>query len=126
LCRGGGAGLRWPELPTTGPVHAAAAFLVGVIVVSLLGNRAPSTTTARGTETISGHGGIVATATAASPPPVLDRPITLVHTIGPAAAVPPDVGTVLVRAPENGIHDSLSRIAARALGQARAGPRSSP
>jgi len=96
-------GLRWPELPTSGPVHAVAAILVGVIVVSLLGNRSPSITTAGITEAISGHGQIVAT--------------TTVRTV-PAAAVTQDVDTVVVRAPDNGIHDSLSRIAQRTLGAA--------
>jgi DNA-binding SARP family transcriptional activator len=96
-------GLRWPELPTSGPVHAVAAILVGVIVVSLLGNRSPSITTAGITEAISGHGQIVAT--------------TTVRTV-PAASVTQDVDTVVVGAPDNGIHDSLSRIAQRTLGAA--------
>jgi DNA-binding SARP family transcriptional activator len=94
-------GLRWPELPTSGPVHAVAAILVTGIVVSLLGNRSPSITTAGITEAISGHGQVVAT--------------TMLRTV-PAASVTQDTDTVVVRAPENGIHDSLSRIAQRTLG----------
>ena len=96
-------GLRWPELPTSGPVHAVAAILVGVIVVSLLGNRSPSITAAGLTEAISGHSQVVATTTV--------RPVA-------AASVTQDADTVVVRAPHNGIHDSLSRIAARTLGTA--------
>ena len=96
-------GLRWPELPTSGPVHAVAAILVGVVVVSLLGNRSLSITTAGITEAISGHGQVVAT--------------TTVRTI-PVASVAQEVDTVVVRAPDNGIHDSLSRIAQRTLGAA--------
>jgi DNA-binding SARP family transcriptional activator len=96
-------GLRWPELPTSGPVHAVAAILVGIIVISLLGNRGQSITSAGFTEAISGHGQIVATST--------------VHTVL-AASVTQDADTVVVRAPENGIHDSLSRIAQRTLGAA--------
>ncbi|HEX6401689.1 MAG TPA: transcriptional regulator [Pseudonocardiaceae bacterium] len=96
-------GLRWPELPTCGPVHAIAAILVAGIVVSLLGNRSPSVTTAGITEAISGHGQVIAT--------------TTLPTV-PAASVAQDAGSVVVRAPENGIHDSLSRIAERTLGAA--------
>ncbi|HJT04923.1 MAG TPA: transcriptional regulator [Pseudonocardiaceae bacterium] len=96
-------GLRWPELPTSGPVHAVAAILVAGIVVSLLGNRSPSITTAGITEAINGHGQGVATTT-----------LSTVRT----ASVTQDADTVVVRAPENGIHDSLSRIAARTLGAA--------
>jgi DNA-binding SARP family transcriptional activator len=96
-------GLRWPELPTRGPVHAVAAILIAGIVVSLLGNRSPSISTAGITEAISGHGQVVVT--------------TTLRTI-PAASVTQDAGSVVVRAPENGIHDSLSRIAQRTLGAA--------
>lgn len=112
-------GLRWPELPTEGPVHAVAAILVGVIVVSLLGNRSPVTATAGLSEAASGHGQIVATAPATNLPSVLAGPITLVHnTIRAADTDGQDAPSVVVRAPHNGIHDSLSRIAARTLGDA--------
>ncbi|MGH3782080.1 MAG: BTAD domain-containing putative transcriptional regulator [Pseudonocardiaceae bacterium] len=111
-------GLRWPQVDTGGPVHALAAILVGLIAVALLGNRSPTTATAGITEVTSGHRDIVATATVTSAPVVHARAITLVHTIGPAAAVDQDDFSVVVRAPENGIHDSLSRIAARTLGTA--------
>lgn len=108
-------GLHWPELPTSGPVHALAAILVGVIVVALLGHRSPTATPTGITEAASGHGQVVTTATVTSPAPVHARPIAMVCTT-PAAA--PEAGSVVVRAPENGIHDSLSRIAARTLGAA--------
>ncbi|MGH3857124.1 MAG: BTAD domain-containing putative transcriptional regulator [Pseudonocardiaceae bacterium] len=111
-------GLRWPQLDTRGPVHAVAAILVGVIMVALLGNRSPSATTAGTTEATSGHGEVVATATAASPPAVLGGPIRLVDTVRPAEAAGEDADSVVVRAPHNGTHDSLSRIAARTLGAA--------
>ena len=114
-------GLRWPELDTGGPVHALAAVLVGVIVVALLSNRGPSTITAGITEAISGHGPLVATAPAANPTPAHTRPVAMVHAT-PTAVAPQDAGSVVVRAPENGIHDSLSRIAARTLGAARRWP----
>lgn len=109
-------GLRWPELDTRGPLHALAAILVGVIVVSLLSNRSPAAASGGITEALSGRGGVVATAT--SPAPVLAGPIALVHTIAPPAADGQDVPSVVVRVPEDGIHDSLSRIAARTLGAA--------
>ena len=110
-------GLRWPDLDTSGPVHALAAVLVGVIVVTLLSNRGPSTITAGITEAISGHDPLVATAPAANPTPAYTRPVAMVHAT-PTAVAPQDAGSVVVRAPENGIHDSLSRIAARTLGTA--------
>jgi DNA-binding SARP family transcriptional activator len=110
-------GLRWPDLDTSGPVHALAAVLVGVIVVALLSNRGPSTITAGITEAISGHGPLVATAPVANPTPAHIRPVAMVHAT-PTAVAPQDAGSVMVRAPENGIHDSLSRIAARTLGTA--------
>ena len=110
-------GLRWPELHTRGPVYAVAAILVGVIVVSLLSNRSPSSVAAGITAISGGHGGLVATASAANPAPPLTRPIAMVHT---TAAQPAD--TVVVRAPEHGVHDSLSRIAERTLGDARCWP----
>ncbi|MGH3719421.1 MAG: BTAD domain-containing putative transcriptional regulator [Pseudonocardiaceae bacterium] len=124
-------GLRWPELQLGGPVHAVAAILVGVIVVSLLGNRSPSAAAAGITEISGGHGGLVATAPAANPAPPHARPIAMVHTTTATAAVAaprPDVtalqggGTVVVRAAHNGIHDTLSRIAARTLSDARRWP----
>jgi DNA-binding SARP family transcriptional activator len=110
-------GLRWPELRIGGPVHAVAAILVGVIVVSLLGNRSPSTATTGITEISGGHGEVVATAPAVNLTPPRVRPIAMVH-----ATAPQPADTVVVRAPENGIHDSLSRIAARTLGEARRWP----
>jgi DNA-binding SARP family transcriptional activator len=116
-------GLRWPELPTRGPVHAIAAILVGVIVVSLLGNRSPVTATTGLSEATSAHGQTVATAPATNLPSVLAGPITLVHnTIRAADTDSQDVPSVVVRAPHNGIHDSLSRIAARTLGDAARWP----
>ncbi|MGH3832384.1 MAG: BTAD domain-containing putative transcriptional regulator, partial [Pseudonocardiaceae bacterium] len=124
-------GLRWPELRIGGPVHAVAAMLVGVIVVSLLSNRGPSTTGAGITAISGGHGGLVATAPATNPAPPLARPIAMVHTTAATAAVgaprpgvtvPQGGGTVVVRAAHNGIHDTLSRIAARTLSDARRWP----
>ncbi|HEX5144470.1 MAG TPA: hypothetical protein VFW21_11450 [Mycobacterium sp.] len=112
-------GLRWPELPTGGPVHALAAILVGVIVVCVLGHRSPVTSTVGISEATSGHGQTVATAPTTNLPSVLAGPITLVHhTIRAADTDSRDVPSVVVRAPRNGIHDSLSRIAARTLGDA--------
>jgi DNA-binding SARP family transcriptional activator len=117
-------GLRWPELHTGGPVHAVAAILIGVIVASLLGNRSVTPAAAGVSEGTSGSGAVVATAPAwdtAAPR------IQLIATAGRApsagagvhrpAEIPASaVETVVVRAPEGGIHDSLSRIAARTLG----------
>ncbi|MGB6163286.1 MAG: transcriptional regulator [Pseudonocardiaceae bacterium] len=126
-------GLRWPELPTVGPVHAVAAILVGVIALSLLGNRSPSGAGAGITEVTSGHGVLVATAPAHSSATPREQPVVVVTTPAltatvtaypdaPAAPAPLAARTVVVRAPENGIHDTLSRIAARTLDDARRWP----
>jgi DNA-binding SARP family transcriptional activator len=119
-------GLRWPDLSDAGPMHTLAGVLVGAVLLSVLGNRptpAPSGTPSGAWATSSP---VVATAPAwqnpASPStvtvrqavfttPTADGTITDASTPAPSPPV-----SVIVRAPENGVHDSLWRIAQRTLG----------
>jgi DNA-binding SARP family transcriptional activator len=117
--------LRGSHVPATGPVHGAAAVLVGAIVFSLLTSRAPHPSAAA--HHAAGVGGQaaadarpVATAPARPGPPPsstegASRPMTvpaLLHT----RPDPTATATVQVRLPEHGVHDSLWRIACRAYG----------
>lgn len=100
--------LRGVRVPALGPVHALAGFLVAAGVLGLLGPRSPS---------------------APSTPIVVDAPApAVVHDdvrtllqAGPVGSAPA-AGTVIVRAPENGVHDSLWDIAGRTLDDATRWP----
>ncbi|MGH3825730.1 MAG: BTAD domain-containing putative transcriptional regulator [Pseudonocardiaceae bacterium] len=87
---------RRVRIPSLGPVHALAAFLVTATVLGFLGPRTPATG------------------------PTLIVPVTHLAPVSaadhPASAPPTQPGTVVVRAPHHGIHDSLWRIANRELG----------
>jgi DNA-binding SARP family transcriptional activator len=123
-------GLRWPQLHTGGPVHTVAAILVGVIVLSLLGSRATPGAGVGITEFVSGHGVLVATAPVdysmaqrEQPVAVVNATLTVPVACADASTVAPSTEcTVIVRAPENGIHDSLSRIAERTFRDAMRWP----
>jgi hypothetical protein len=103
-------GARWSELRRqTGPVRRVAAVLVGALLIAVLGRTA---TAAPVTPTDAarpvGHAPVVATA------PASMTPVTSEHT--QPSQLPAEPGTERVRAPENGVHDSLWRIAQRRLG----------
>jgi len=87
---------RGIRIPALGPVHALAAFLLTATVLGLLGPRTPTT----------GPAPVVSTAQ-------LARVGAADH---PVSAPPSQPGTVVVRAPDHGIYDSLWRIADRELG----------
>jgi DNA-binding SARP family transcriptional activator len=126
VARDGVEAVRLRDFSVAGPLHALAGVLVGGVVLAVLGNRplpAPATSpsTALGTGT-----GIVATAPAL---PLSKHGVeTTLHGTGvtrasAVSAASPVPGTaparpesVVVRAPENGVHDSLWRIAHRTLG----------
>lgn len=88
--------LRGVRIPSLGPVHALAAFLLTATVLGFLGPRTPTT----------------------GPAPIV--PVAQLARVGAAdhlASVPPtQPGTVVVRTPHHGIYDSLWRIADRELG----------
>jgi DNA-binding SARP family transcriptional activator len=114
-----------------GPVHTLAGILVGAVLLAVLGNRptpAPGTALTSGPGPALGTGtGIVATAPAWHTPPGGETgELTVQHASAVSASgatlvsaptpAPTRAESVVVRAPENGVHDSLSRIAQRTLG----------
>ncbi|GLY71380.1 BTAD domain-containing putative transcriptional regulator [Amycolatopsis taiwanensis] len=116
---------RLPDLSAIGPVHTLAAVLVGGIVLSVLGNRsapasapAPSTAFGTGSE-------VVATApdwqhTQPDGEALAIRNVAFTTQWSSegstTAKAPTPAMSVVVRAPENGVHDSLWRISERTLG----------
>ncbi|WP_240522160.1 BTAD domain-containing putative transcriptional regulator [Amycolatopsis vastitatis] len=102
-------GARWPYLrPQSGPVRRVAAALIGALLIAVLGR----TATAAPTEAARpvGHTPLVATAPAETTP-IAGEPT---GTQQPPSLADPRVERV--RSPENGVHDSLWRIAQRCLG----------
>jgi DNA-binding SARP family transcriptional activator len=99
-------GLPTPTLPRARPLHSLAAALVGTVVVSLLVLRpaAPA-----GAAPAPARPAATAPEAAGSPP-----------TTGPDRQTP--AGSVEVRAPRDGIYDSLWRIADRTLGDGNRWP----
>jgi DNA-binding SARP family transcriptional activator len=88
--------LRGVRIPSLGPVHALAAFLLTATVLGFLGPRTPTT----------GPTSLVSAAQLAQ-----------VGAADHVASAPPShPGIVVVRAPHHGIYDSLWRIADRELG----------
>ncbi|HEY3608607.1 MAG TPA: BTAD domain-containing putative transcriptional regulator [Pseudonocardiaceae bacterium] len=119
-------GARWPDLSGAGPMHTLAGVLVGAVLLSVLGNRPAPTPNGPLSGALGTGSPVVATALAwqnTAPPstftvrqavfttPAADSAITDAST--PAASHPV---SVIVRAPENGVYDSLWRIAQRTLG----------
>ena len=107
-------GARWPQLRTqTGPLRRVAGVLVGALLVAALGRTATAApmTPADATRP-GGHTPVVTTAPAAT------TPIAGGHTGQQRAQPrsPAEPGTARVRPPEDGVHDSLWRIAQRCLG----------
>ena len=122
VARGG----RWPDLSGAGPVHTLAGVLVGAVLLAVLGNRPAPAPSGPLSGAIGTGSPVVATAPAWQNI-ALASTVTVQQTVftTPAAdsavteastpAVSPPV-SVIVRAPENGVHDSLWRIAQRTLG----------
>ena len=133
LARGGfgrAAAARLPDFSAAGPMHALAGVLVGAVLLSVLGNR-PAPAPAASPATALGTGSpVVATAPAwqhpASGNDIVVRAAVFATqtTTGSTTAVgaPAHPESVVVLAPQNGVYDSLSRIAARTLGDAARWP----
>ncbi|MFB9729760.1 BTAD domain-containing putative transcriptional regulator [Haloechinothrix salitolerans] len=124
LARSGFDAARLPDFSAAGPVHALAGVLVGAVLLAVLGNRpapAPVTSlsTALGTESQ-----VVATAPAwqhqasTGEGTVVRNAVysTQTTTKDSTATAPAHPESVVVLAPQNGVHDSLWRIAERTLG----------
>ncbi|WP_143086404.1 BTAD domain-containing putative transcriptional regulator [Amycolatopsis saalfeldensis] len=118
-------GITWPQVRPPGPLHGLAAALIGTIVLTLLGSRTPYTGPAPVTAALTGDLApiaVVAPLTPGPAAPALARQALVVQqatlVIDRAAPAPP--GTVLateeVRLPQNGIYDSLWRVAERVYG----------
>jgi hypothetical protein len=107
-------GARWSQLRTqTGPVRRVAAVLVGALLVLVLGRTATAEPAAPVEAALPvGHAPVVATA------PAWTTPVASGHTGKQLSQSrsPTEPGTERVRSPENGVHDSLWRIAQRCLG----------
>ncbi|WP_020663111.1 helix-turn-helix domain-containing protein [Amycolatopsis benzoatilytica] len=104
-------GARWPQLRRqTGPVRRVAAVLVGALLLAVMGRTATAAPAAPpASAPPAGH---AATAAAPNPRVAGDRTGTPLPRSLPAAGP----GTVRVRPPAGGVHDSLWRIAQRRLG----------
>ncbi|MEV6602767.1 BTAD domain-containing putative transcriptional regulator [Kutzneria sp. NPDC051319] len=119
-------GARWPDLSGAGPMHTLAGVLVGAVLLSVLGNRPAPPPSGPLSAALGTGSPVVATAPAwqnpASPSTVVVRQAVFTTPFADSAIT--DAGTppvshpvsVIVRAPENGVHDSLWRIAQRTLG----------
>lgn len=118
-------GITWPQVRPPGPLHGLAAALIGTIVLTLLGNRAPYTAPTPTTAALTADLTPVAVvapltpgpATQAAAPQAAVVPATTL-VIDRAAPAPPGMVQVTeeVRLPHDGIYDSLWRVAERIYG----------
>ncbi|WP_217280543.1 BTAD domain-containing putative transcriptional regulator [Kibdelosporangium persicum] len=121
LARSGFDTARLPEFSAAGPMHALAAVLVGAVLLSVLGNR-PAPAPASSLPTVSGTGSQVVATASAWHNPALDgqaavrTAVLAIQARQSVASAPVHPESVVVLAPQNGVHDSLWRIAARTLG----------
>lgn len=117
--------MSWSPVLPPGTRNGMATALVGTIVLALLGNRAAQATPARPV-TLSGEPAptaVVAPLIPGPPASATMRPVaatspTATIVIDPTAPAPPGLvrATEEVRTPQDGIHDSLWRIAERIFG----------
>jgi hypothetical protein len=109
-------GITWPRARSTGPLQGLAAALIGTIVLTVLGNRTPSSPP---TSALVLSDGLVPVAVSAPfrPGPVLpETPVRYnTMTIDSEAPAPPGMVQVTeeIRVQENGVYDSLWRVAER-------------
>ncbi len=101
-------GARLPDLKRqTGPVRRVAAVLVGALLVAVLGRTATAAPlTLADAAPSAGHAQVAVTA-----------PTSPASGVQEEARLPAEPGIERVRSPENGVHDSLWRIAQRCLGE---------
>ncbi|MFE9748246.1 BTAD domain-containing putative transcriptional regulator [Saccharothrix saharensis] len=106
-------GIAWPEVRSAGPLKGIAAALVGTIVVTLLTVRTQATSSTTSSR-LSGDLTLTAAGAPLHPGPVVAEQ----HdggVVDPTAPAPPGMVQVteVVRAPLNGVHDSLWRVSER-------------
>jgi DNA-binding SARP family transcriptional activator len=117
-------GITWPQVRPPGPLHGLAAALIGTIVLTLLGNRAPYTppTTSLALTSNLTPAAVVAPLHHGPAAPPLAQPVAVVQqstlTIDRAAPAPPGMVQVTeeIRLPQNGIYDTLWRVGERIYG----------
>lgn len=126
-------GTRWPDLDLSGagPVHTLAGVLIGAVLLSVLGHRPAPAPNGPLSGALGTGAPVVATAPAwqntASPNTVTVRQAVFTTSAFSTSATDSAVTeastpavshpvSVIVRAPEHGVHDSLWRIAQRTLG----------
>ncbi|RLK61921.1 BTAD domain-containing putative transcriptional regulator [Actinokineospora cianjurensis] len=109
-------GLSLPDLPTAGPIRAAAVVLVGSLLLPLLATRTPAAPTHVALTALA----TPATSISAAATPTQPAPATPV----PLVAPPPGMVAIAdtVRLPQHGVHDSLWRVADRLLGDGNRWP----
>ncbi|EWM12036.1 BTAD domain-containing putative transcriptional regulator [Kutzneria sp. 744] len=123
---------RWPDLSEAGPMHTLAGVLVGAVLLSVLANR-PTPVSSSPSSAASGTVSTVVTTAPAwpntpSPGTVTVRQMVFTtstaKTTATAVSTPaaPTPMSIIVQAPENGVHDSLWRIAQRTLGDGNRWP----
>lgn len=122
LARSGFDAARLPEFSAAGPIHALAGVLVGAVLLAVLGNR-PTPAPAASLSTALGTGSqVVATAPTwqqlvPGGEAVVRNAAFATNTTGVGGvSAPAHPESVVVLAPQNGVHDSLWRIAERTLG----------
>lgn len=127
---GGIDAIRYLEVPAAGPIRALAGVMVGAILLAVLGNRATAASVAASTTTLGTGAQVVAAAPAWHHPTrggevtVRTAVVARQASAGGSATVnaPARAVSVVVQAARNGVHDSLSRIAERTLGDAARWP----
>ncbi|WP_285748733.1 BTAD domain-containing putative transcriptional regulator [Lentzea sp. NBRC 105346] len=107
-------GIAWTPRRARGPFQALTAALIGAVVLTLLSNRAFATPAAGG----RAHEPTAAVVVAPLSPGAMEHPAALDLVVDRAAPAPPGLVRVVdeVRLPQNGIYDSLWRIAERIYG----------
>lgn len=119
-------GITWPQVRPPGPLHGMAAALIGTIVLTLLGSRAPFAAPTPVAATLVGEFAPVAVVAPLTPGPPAPATAQLATVAQPTTTVvldrtaPAPPGTVQateeVRLPHDGVYDSLWRIAERIYG----------
>lgn len=118
-------GITWPQVRPPGPLHGLAAALIGTIVLTLLGSRTPYTAPTPVAAALTGDLAPVAVVAPLTPGPAVhtlarQAPVVQQTTLVIDRAAPAPPGTVRateeVRLPQDGIYDSLWRVAERVYG----------